>query len=191
MTSKHDPNEATRLEREEPVAKSDYKTMDRAWFDPKVPSASRSLDIKWKLLTPTAKLPAASRPGDIGFDVCCDEDFNLAPGETQKVSTGVQLADMPVMDNERNRIFIKVEGRSGLSAKGIFPIGGIVDPTYRGEVFVVLTNNGDFSHDFKLGDKIAQFVVYKVATAGEVIMQSSEKVTESVRGNQGFGSSGR
>lgn len=187
----HDPNEAIRLEKSEPVAQSDYKTTDQAWFNPNIPTMGRTLDIKWKLLTDTAKLPAASRPGDIGFDVCSDEDFVLQPGETLKVTTGVQLADMPTMDNDRNRIFLKVEGRSGLSAKGIFPIGGIVDPTYRGEVFVVLTNNGDFMHEVKQGDKIAQFVVYKVATAGEVVMASTEAVTETVRGNAGFGSSGR
>lgn len=189
--TKHDPNEAIRLAEKEPVAKSDYKTMDKNWFNPKIPAAPSTLDIKWKQLTPTAKLPAASRPGDIGFDVCCDQDFNLDCNTTVKVSTGIQLADMPMMDNDRNRIFIKVEGRSGLSAKGVFPIGGIVDPTYRGEVFVVLTNNGPEHHRFTRGDKIAQFVVYKVATAGEVVMQSSDVVTDTVRGDKGFGSSGR
>lgn len=189
--TKHDPNEAMRIYQKEPVASSDYKTKDKAWFQPNIPSAPRTVDIKWKLLTKTAKLPFANREGDIGFDVCCDEDFLLHPGDTQKISTGIQLADMPMMDNERNRLFIKVEGRSGLSSKGVFPIGGIVDPTYRGEVFVVLTNNGDLSQHFVAGDKIAQFVIYKVATAGEVLMQSSEEVTTTVRGDAGFGSSGR
>lgn len=189
--TKHDPNEAIRLMEKEPVAKSDYKTMDKNWISPTIPSAPRTLNIKWRKLTSTATLPAASRPGDIGFDVCCDQDFTLPRGSTLKISTGIQLADMPTMDNERNRIFIKVEGRSGLSAKGIFPIGGIVDPTYRGEVFIVLTNNGPEDAAFTRGNKIAQFVVYKVATAGEVLMETSETITETVRGDKGFGSSGR
>lgn len=33
----HNPNEAIRIATEEPVAKNDYKTMDRNWFDPQIP----------------------------------------------------------------------------------------------------------------------------------------------------------
>lgn len=147
-------------------------------------------DIKWKLLTPTAKLPAASRPGDIGFDICSDQEFTLKIGETVKLSTGVQLADMSGKSYDGHCHFIKVEGRSGLASKGIFPVGGIVDPTYRGEVFVALTNNGWHPHVIKVGDKIAQLVVYKVSVAGEVNMTEGDEVTETVRGANGFGSSG-
>lgn len=189
--AKHDPNEAIRLSKNEPVAQSDYKTQDKNWFQPDIPGMPSVLNIKWKKLTDTARLPFASRKGDIGFDVCSDQSFVLEPRTTMKISTGIKLADMPTEDKDRNKIFIKVEGRSGLSAKGIFPVGGIVDPTYRGEVFIVLTNNGMEPGVFGVGDKIAQLVVYKVATAGEVEMETSEVVTQTNRNDAGFGSSGR
>jgi len=197
----HNPNDAIRIATEEPVAKNDYKTLDRNWFDPQIPKAPRTINIKFKKMSETAKIPTAIRDGDIGFDIYCDEDFTIKSGQTKKIKTNIQLADMPIMDNDRNRIFMKIEGRSGLSVSGIFPTGGVIDPTYKGEICVVLNclnfNYNDFSlspgtiQTFKKGERIAQLVVYKVATMGEVVMEETDIVTESIRGQQGFGSSGK
>lgn len=189
----HNTNKTTE---KESAAKSDYKTKDKNWFEPHIPKADKTLRIKFKKLTETAKLPTAIREGDIGFDVYCDEDFLLMPGSVKKIKTNIQLADMPTMDNDRNRIFMKIEGRSGLSAKGIFPTGGIIDCSYRGEIGVVLNmvsnpDSGPRGIQFRCGDRIAQLVVYKVATMGEVVMEETDTVTDSIRGDQGFGSSGK
>jgi len=193
-------SEGLRITENEPVASSDYKTKDPNWFAPNIPKADKCIRVKFKKLSETAKIPTAIREGDIGFDLYCDEDWSIASGMTVKVKTNIQLADMPIMDNERNRIFMKIEGRSGLSAKGIFPTGGIIDPTYRGEIGVVmnmLRAGDDKIHMwakgpavFSKGDRIAQLVIYKVATAGEVTMEETDKVTETNRGSSGFGSSG-
>lgn len=174
------------------IAMQSYKTTDPNWYAPKIPKADNVIRIKFKKLTETAMLPKASKDGDIGFDVFCDEDFEIGGifPKTVKVSTGIQLADMPVMDLERNKIFFKIEGRSGLSAKGFFPSGGIIDPTYRGEVAVVLNSTGAYGK-FTKGDRIAQLVVYKVATAGEVVMEQTNAVTDTNRGAAGFGSTGK
>lgn len=182
------------------LAMESYKTTDKNWYAPEIPKADTKIRIKFKKMSDTATLPTAIREGDIGFDLYCDEDFSIRSGLTIKVKTNIQLADMPTMDNDRNRIFMKIEGRSGLSARGIFPTGGIIDPTYRGEVTVVLNclnfnqsapGEPGIYQSFKKGDRIAQLVVYKVATAGEVIMEETDTVTESNRGQNGFGSSGR
>lgn len=199
MTKPHDPNEAIRITEREPVASSDYKTKDPAWYAPNIPAADKVLRIKFKKMSETAKIPTAIRDGDIGFDLYCDQDFSIRAGETVKVKTNIQLADMPNMDNDRNRIFMKVEGRSGLSAKGIFPTGGIIDPTYRGEIGVVLNclyigERGVIDPNtinFHKGDRIAQLVIYKVATMGEAVMEETNRVTETNRGAAGFGSSGK
>ncbi len=192
----HNSNDAIRIAIEEPIAKSDYKTIDKNWISPQIPKEDKVLCIKFKRMSETAKLPTAIRAGDIGFDVYCDEDFLLMPGNVKKVKTNIQLADMPTMDNDRNRIFIKIEGRSGLSAKGIFPTGGIIDCSYRGEIGVVLNmvsnpDSGPRGIEFKCGDRIAQLVVYKVATMGEVVMEETDTVTDTNRGSAGFGSSGK
>lgn len=179
---------------------SSYKTDDKNWYAPKTPGSDKVTRIKFIRMTETAKLPKASRDGDIGFDVYADEDFVLTPGMTVKVSTGIQLADMPAKDADGNRIFMKVEGRSGLALKGIFPIGGIIDPTYRGEIAIVLTYNAPhpLAEDirkvtipYNKGDRIAQLVIYKVSTSGEIVMEEADKATDTHRGSDGFGSSGK
>jgi dUTP pyrophosphatase len=176
------------------IAMESYKTDDKNWYAPEIPKADTKIRIKFKKMSDTATLPSAIRDGDIGFDIFCDEAFWISPGKTIKIKTNIQLADMPTMDCDRNRIFMKIEGRSGLSAKGIFPTGGIIDPTYRGEIGVVLNclnfTSTDTHHVFSKGDRIAQLVIYKVATMGEVVIEESDKVTESNRGQNGFGSSG-
>lgn len=189
--SSHNPNEAIRLMEKEPIAKSDYKTIDKNWFEPQVPKAPRTVNIKFKCMNKNAKIPHAVRDGDIGFDVYGSENVVIPAGTIKKMATGIQLADMPTMDNDRNRIFVKIEGRSGLASKGIFPVGGIIDPNYRGEIGVTLVNFGSEDAVFNVGDRIAQLVVYKVSTAGEVVMSESDRVTETNRGSAGFGSSGK
>jgi len=152
--------------------------------------ADSEIKIRFKKMTPTAKIPAATNAGDIGFDVYCNETVSIAPQSVKKVSTGIQLADMPNTDDKKNHIFMKIEGRSGLTIKGVFPIGGIIDPTYRGEVAVVLANLSPERVEFVPGDRIAQLVVYKVGCSPEVVMGETDVVTETTRGSLGFGSSG-
>lgn len=195
---KKSPVESVRGVLTDDMSQASYKTKDPNWFTPSwVKPADRQLRIEFVKLTETAKIPAAVREGDIGFDVFCDESFSISPGHTRKVSTGIQLANMPTMDHDRNRIFLKVEGRSGLASKGVFPVGGIIDPTYRGEIAIVLNYNGNVfpstgkeTLNFEKGDRIAQLVVYKVLTAGEILMSETDQVTETNRGAKGFGSSG-
>lgn len=188
---KHDPNEAIRIAVKEPVANNDYKTLDKNWISPQISTMSRTIDIKFKRMNHNAKIPHAVRDGDIGFDIYCSDEVVIPAGGVKKISTGIQLADMPTADNDRNSIFMKIEGRSGLASKGVFPVGGIIDPNYRGEIGVTLVNVSPENVSFNVGDRIAQLVVYKVSTAGEVIMTESDHITETNRGSAGFGSSGK
>jgi dUTP pyrophosphatase len=182
----------------EDIAMSSYKTSDKNWYAPKIPTADSVIRIKFNKMSPSATLPSAQREGDIGFDLYCDEDFTLTPGKCRKVTTNIRLADMPLTDKCGNRLFLKIEGRSGLAARGVFPSGGIIDPTYRGEIGVILNavSSPDIWPDqvefrFKRGDRIAQLVVYKVAVNGEVLMEEThDNPTSTARGANGFGSSG-
>ncbi len=145
--------------------------------------------VKFKKMSPTATIPRAQNPGDIGFDICADEDASIIPGTTKKISTNLQLADF---DAEAG-MFIKIEGRSGMASKGIFPVGGIVDPSYRGEIAVVLTYNQRFGDNYEIrrGDRIAQLVFYKVGTGSTMSLEETNEVTQTNRNDAGFGSSGR
>lgn len=173
---------------------ADYKTSDEAWASPIHDNRTLTTDItiKFVKLVPEAVVPHHSRQGDVGFDVYATETTTLIARETYPVSTGLQLAYMDPTDPEGNDIFLKVEGRSGLAAKGIFPVGGIIDPTYRGECKVILHNSMDHGYTVHKGDKIAQLIIYKTAASTKnVHIEETSTVEETIRGTNGFGSSGR
>jgi dUTP pyrophosphatase len=149
--------------------------------------------IFFKKLVPEAKLPTQGKRGDAAFDLSCVEAFDLHAGETKGVSTGLQLAEMPAVQGD-DSLFLQVEGRSGLALKGITPLGGIIDATYRGEIKVILHNLSNVVQSFKAGDRIAQLIVRKIVTNDSrnvVEMVESQEVSETSRGSAGFGSTGK
>lgn len=82
----------------------------------------------------------------------------------------------------------RVAPRSGLAAKhGIDTLAGVIDADYRGQVGVILANLSDTDFEIKIGDRIAQLIVEKIAMPEVVVV---EKLEESVRGAGGFGSTG-
>lgn len=138
---------------------------------------------------PDAVLPYKAHDTDVGFDIFAVEDTWVFAGTVTKIDTGLRLAD--VQTHSGNTIFLKIEGRSGLASKGLFPVGGIVDPAYRGVLGVIMHNSTKNDHFFKKGDKIAQLLIYPVLAKGsEVCVDFVDSVTESDRGAAGFGSTG-
>ena len=84
--------------------------------------------IEFVKMSPEAVLPAPGRIGDIGFDLTSICDLKIPAGGSAKVSTGIRLANVTT-PTQAWKILLKIEGRSGLASKGIFPVGGIIDPT--------------------------------------------------------------
>src|SRR5574337_1652714 len=161
------------------------------------------MKVVFKRVHPNAKLPTQGKKGDAAFDLSCVEDFEIRPGETLMVSTGLVLADMSEWDDKGDSVFLQIVGRSGLASKGLFPIGGIVDATYRGEIKVLL-HNGNTHHfyksglpgdtelrgimiepvKFKAGDRIASMLIQKVVTndsLGRVVFEESDDVSTTNR----------
>lgn len=161
-----------------------------------------SVKISFKKLVPEAQLPTQGKPGDAAYDLYCLEEVTLAPGETLGVRTGLQLAYMDPEQGD-SKLHLEIKGRSGKSLQGVFPIGGVIDATYRGEIKVILHNGNPIYRDghgmkgfartpsitFQAGDRIAQFTVVK--TASNVEIGESDEVAETDRGSAGFGSTGR
>lgn len=154
-----------------------------------------TISIKFKKLVPEAKLPTKGKPGDAAYDLYSIEKVAIRGCQTMAVRTGLQLADMPLEDGP-DLLFLQIEGRSGLASKGIFPLGGIIDATYRGEIMVLLQNGNESSPPgfayaptiINPGDRIAQIIVRR--TPKDVQMEETEEVTETSRGASGFGSTG-
>jgi dUTP pyrophosphatase len=108
----------------------------------------------------------------------------LRPGARAMVPTGLAFA-LP------HGFEAQVRPRSGLAAKaGVTCLNtpGTIDSDYRGEVKVILINLGEEDFTIRRGDRIAQLVIAPVIQArwAEV-----ETLDETVRGEGGFGSTGR
>lgn len=137
--------------------------------------------FKVKKLEPAARIPAAMRPGDVGFDISTTESYTLSPGERKTFSTGIAV--------EFPKGFAALfRDRSGLGSEGIHALAGVIDPTYRGEWKVVLVNLGPKPYTVHAGDRIVQCIVQCVES---VSFKEVAELRDSVRANGGFGSSGK
>jgi dUTP pyrophosphatase len=128
--------------------------------------------------------PAYATDGAAGMDVVAAEALTLAPGQRHAVATGFAMAIPPGYE-------VQVRPRSGLALRhGVTCLNtpGTIDSDYRGEVKVILANLGDAPFTIARGDRIAQLVPAPVqpATLDEVA-----SLDETVRGDGGFGSTGR
>ena len=80
-----------------------------------------------------------------------------------------------------------VEDRSGLALRGITTLAGVIDPGYRGELKIVLTNLTGEPVTVAPGHRIAQLrIVQKI----QAIFEESDQVAGTERGEGGFGSTG-
>lgn len=129
-------------------------------------------------------LPEYAHPGDAGADLIAAEATVLAPGQRATVGTGTAVA---LPDGYAGFVV----PRSGLAARhGITIVNspGTVDAGYRGEVRVTLLNTDlENSYEIAVGDRIAQLIVWPVARARFVPV---ETLPGSHRGERGFGSTG-
>jgi dUTP pyrophosphatase len=144
----------------------------------------RGIDVR--LLHDDALPPVRTRPGDAGYDLRCVAPFRLGPGERAVVPTGVAVA---VPDGAAGLVV----PRSGLAAEhGISVVNGpgLIDPSYRGEVKVVLVNLGQEPFEAEAGDRIAQLLLVPCLTP-EVRTVAELPASHDGRGEAGFGSSGR
>lgn len=142
--------------------------------------------IKLKKTHPDAVLPQANNKqpgtGDTGYDLVAVETVDISRSSSEVVPVGLTLADMDP------GYWIRIEPRSGLGFKhSIQPHLGVIDNGYRGDLAVKLYNfNNHTSYRVKKGDKIAQLVVYPLL---QPVFEFSDDVTDTVRGDKGFGSS--
>lgn len=108
---------------------------------------------------------------------------SLRPFAVHKLSTGIGVA-IP------RGHYGRVAPRSGLGFKGIHPLGGVIDPDYRGEVMVMLVNLSLDTVVIEDGERIAQLILERCSTL-EIEECDLADIDETTRGTSGFGSTGR
>jgi dUTP pyrophosphatase len=136
-------------------------------------------------LSDGARLPTRAHEGDAGLDLYAAEPASLAPGERVSVGTGIAI-EVPAGHAGL------VLPRSGLAARhGISLVNspGLIDAGYRGEVRVLLLNTDrEASFEIAPGDRIAQLLLTSFLDAEPA---EATELGASLRGPNGFGSSGR
>ena len=142
-------------------------------------------NVKIKKLNEKAIIPTYGSPYSAGADLySAMDEITIAPGETVLVKTGIAL-ELPV--GYAGLIY----ARSGLASKrGLAPANkvGVVDCDYRGEVMVALHNHSNIPQTVAAGERIAQLVIAPYIVAD---FEEADELSETVRGEGGFGSTGR
>lgn len=139
--------------------------------------------LKFKKLSPEATLPKYMREGDAGLDIASIEKYEIEPGDTALVKTGLAV-ELP------RGYEIQVRPRSGLALKHAVTTlnaPGTIDSNYRGEINVILINHGKELFRVEKGMRIAQLVVARLP---HVTVKEVSELSQTERAEKGFGSSG-
>jgi dUTP pyrophosphatase len=140
--------------------------------------------VRIKRLDPTLPLPQYAYPGDAGLDLRAACDCVLKPQERASIPTGLSIAIPKGYAGF-------VQPRSGMAARcglSLVNAPGLIDSQYRGELIVIAINL-DATEPIHLqkGDRIAQLVILPIP---QVTLKEVDVLDETVRNEQGFGSSG-
>ena len=134
-----------------------------------------------------APLPAYSHgpEKDAGLDLCYwgADAVVLRPGERRVFPTGIAIELPPGFEGQ-------VRPRSGLAFEhGVTVLNapGTIDPSFRGEIKVLLINLGHAEHIFHPGERVAQLVIHSYSPAR---LKTVERLAPTERGGSGFGSTG-
>lgn len=131
--------------------------------------------------------PFYATSGAAGMDLpaCIDEPVTIKARARAKIPTGIAVA-LP-----SNEYAALVYVRSSLGFKKGVTLSnsvGVIDSDYRGEIFVSLNNISDEDYTVMPGERIAQLIVTPVVIPEISVV---DELTETKRGEGGFGSTGK
>ena len=139
-----------------------------------------------KKLNPEVKLPIYKTSGASGMDLMAfiQDPISLKSHSSCLVPTGISVAFPSEFE-------IQIRPRSGLAAKNnitVLNTPGTIDSDYRGEIKVILYNHGDTDFVINNKDRIAQMIL---TTVIKMNLEEIDNLPETVRGEGGFGSTGK
>ena len=139
-----------------------------------------------KKSNPAIELPSYKTNGASGMDLMAwiDNPIILKPGTSCLVPTGISVAFPQEYE-------IQVRPRSGLAAKNnisVLNTPGTIDSDYRGEIKVIIYNHSNKDFIINNGDRIAQMVFTPVV---KMELEETNELPQTLRGNDGFGSTGK
>jgi len=139
-----------------------------------------------KKLSSDVKLPSYKTSGASGMDLMAyiKSPITIKPKKSELISTGLSVAFSEEYE-------IQIRPRSGLAAKNnisVLNTPGTIDSDYRGELKVIIYNHGNQDFIVNNNDRIAQMILTPVI---KMELQETNELPESVRGEGGFGSTGK
>lgn len=147
-------------------------------------SPSGRPSLKVRALGPQAGVLSYATEGAAGLDIPAAAACTLPPGGWAAIATQLSLEIPPGYEGQ-------VRPRSGLAAKfGVTVLNspGTIDSDYRGELKVLLINHGPEPFEIRAGDRVAQLVL---APVSQLPIEAVESLSETSRGEGGFGHTGR
>ena len=139
-----------------------------------------------KRLSLGVNLPSYKSSGASGMDLMAfiKSPVTIKPKTSFLIPTGLSLAFSK--DYE-----VQIRPRSGLAAKNSMSVlntPGTIDSDYRGEIKVILYNHGNNDFVVNNGDRIAQMILAPVV---KMELEETNDLPETIRGEGGFGSTGK
>ncbi|MDA9177188.1 dUTP diphosphatase [Candidatus Pelagibacter sp.] len=139
-----------------------------------------------KKLSSDVKLPSYKTSGASGMDLMAyiKSPITIKPKTSELISTGLSVAFSEEYE-------IQIRPRSGLAAKNnisVLNTPGTIDSDYRGELKVIIYNHSNQDFIVNNNDRIAQMILTPVI---KMELQETNELPESVRGEGGFGSTGK
>ena len=139
-----------------------------------------------KKLSPVVELPSYKTSGASGLDLMAfiKSSITIKPKTSCLIPTGLSMAFSE--DYE-----VQIRPRSGLAAKkniSVLNTPGTIDSDYRGEIKVIIYNHGNEDFLVNNKDRIAQMILTPVL---KMELEEASELPKTVRGEGGFGSTGR
>ena len=139
-----------------------------------------------KKLNSKVKLPKYKTDGSSGMDLMAflSKPILIMPQKSELIPTGLSIV---IPDNTE----VQIRPRSGLAAKNnisVLNTPGTIDSDYRGELKVILYNHGSTEFIVNNDDRIAQMILVPIIKA---TFEEVENLPETIRGEGGFGSTGK
>ena len=144
------------------------------------------VEVRFARIHEDAQAPTQGTLEAAGWDLRALEDTEVIRGESSRIRTGLAVAIPSGWEGQ-------IRSRSSLGAKGmIMPNGlGTIDSDYRGELMILATWIGE-GDSIKLakGERVAQLLIAPVPLT-KFTEVDFEELSQTERGEGGFGSSGR
>lgn len=139
------------------------------------------MTLLYKPCRPLGKMTRAY-PGDAGLDLFTAVPADLTEGEVTEIPTGLRLA---IPDG----YFGLIKSRSSTYKRyRCLILDSVIDSGFRGEILIRCYGLRGCNHHVDAGTRIAQLLILPVLINDPVM---TDELPPSVRGDNGFGSSGR